>query len=174
MQSLQDTLRCSTHGEIGEVIAITLPYMPLPTEAPIRTRIFYFWFTSDVFLNRPVLSNQDSYVPFLQRSLQAKVLPERTTYRAWGVPWIVPSSVSSRILRSDVLSRAQTSGTPKKGMLRNPQRRILEQGRPALLHWVKRKESTGLWSSATKAWESSRSCHRTSNNQPLFTSLEIP
>ncbi len=31
-----------------------------------------------------------------------------------------------------------------------------------------------MWLSAKSAWELFRSCHRTSANQPLFTSLEIP
>ncbi len=36
-----------------------------------------------------------------------------TNLCAWGVPWRVPSSVSSRILHSDVLFWYQTSRTPK-------------------------------------------------------------
>jgi hypothetical protein len=40
----------------------------------------FFWFTSDAFLKRPILSFQDSYVKFLLGGLQAKVVLERTTY----------------------------------------------------------------------------------------------
>jgi hypothetical protein len=39
----------------------------------------FFWFTSDAFLKRHVLSFQDSYVKFLQGDLRAKVVPEGTT-----------------------------------------------------------------------------------------------
>jgi hypothetical protein len=128
---------------------------------------------------------------------------ERTTYHAWEVPQRVPSSVSSRILRSDVASWAWTSRTPKihctsrqLGMtaaqrftslgtdfemhaiwqvyVEEPAAKVFVAGRPTLSNWPKHKESTGTWSSAMTAWESSRSCHRTSDNQSLSTNLEIP
>ncbi len=97
---------------LGAVITKTTPYKQIPLDAPTRTRKF-FWFTSEVFLWRPVSSYWDSYVHFLRGGLQAKVVPERTTYPAWGVPRWVPSSVSSRILHSDVKSWARPSGTLK-------------------------------------------------------------
>jgi hypothetical protein len=60
------------------------------------------------------------------------------------------------------------------GYVEEPTAKVVVAKRPALLHWAKRKEPTGTWSSVKSAWESPRSCHRTSNNQPLFMSLEIP
>ncbi len=86
----------------------------------------FFWFTSDAFLKRPILSFQDSYVKFLPWGLHAKVVPERTTYSVtWGVLWRVTSSVSASRLRSDMLSWAKLHSNPedqddrKKGMLSN-------------------------------------------------------
>ncbi len=101
------------------------PYMQLPTDAPTRARIF-FWFTSDVFLKSSVSSYQDSYVKFLLVCLQAKVVPERTTYCVtWGVVRRVPSSISASRLYSDALSWAKRLRNPEdqddreKGMLSN-------------------------------------------------------
>ncbi len=65
----------------------------------------FFWFTSDAFLKRPILSFWDSYMRFLPGVLQARVVPERTTYCVtWRVPQRVPSSVSASRLRSDASS----------------------------------------------------------------------
>jgi hypothetical protein len=50
---------------LGDIITKTRPYTQLPLDTPTRTRNFS-WFTSDVFLKRPILSYQDSYVHFLQ------------------------------------------------------------------------------------------------------------
>ncbi len=97
---------------LGDVITKTIPYTQLPLDAPARTRNFS-WFTSDVFLRRPILSYWDSYVHFLWGGLRVKMLQEKTTYHAWRVLWQVPSSVSSRILCSDLASQAGTSGNPK-------------------------------------------------------------
>ncbi len=36
-----------------------------------------FWFTSDMFLKRPISSNQDSYVFYIWGSLQAKAVPRK-------------------------------------------------------------------------------------------------
>ncbi len=102
--------------------------MWLPTDAPTRAR-FYFWFTSDAFLKRPISSFWDSYVKFLQGGLQVKVVLERTTYYViWGVPQIVPSSVSSSRLSPDASSWAKSLRNPedqddhKKGTLSNQPR----------------------------------------------------
>ncbi len=74
----------------------------------------YSWFMSDEFIKRPVLSYQDSYVHSLQGGLQAKVVPERTTYHVtWGVPRRVPLSVSSSILCSVASSWEKASETLK-------------------------------------------------------------
>ncbi len=79
---------------LGDIIARTLPYMQLPTGTPTRTR--FFWFTSDVFLKRPISSKWDSSVLFLQGSSLAKAVSERTTFCAWGVLQRESSIVSSR------------------------------------------------------------------------------
>ncbi len=64
-----------------------------------------FWFTSDAFLKRPILSFRDSYAEFLPGGLQAKVVPKKPTYHVtWGVPQRVPSSVSASRLCSDASS----------------------------------------------------------------------
>ncbi len=97
---------------VGDIIAKAMPYKHIPLAAPTRTRKFS-WFTSDEYLKRSVLSYQDSYVKFLQGDLQAKVIPERTTYCAWRDPQQVPSSITSRNLRSDMASGAQPSKISK-------------------------------------------------------------
>ncbi len=75
----------------------------------------FFWFTSDAILKRHVLSFQDSYVKFLQGDLQAKVIPERTTYCVtWGVPRRVPSSVSASRLHSDLSSWEKSLSNPEE------------------------------------------------------------
>jgi hypothetical protein len=61
-----------------------------------------------------------------------------------------------------------------QGYVEEPAAKDFVQGRPTLLQWAKHEELTGMWSSVKSAWELSRNCHRTSNNQPLFTSLDIP
>ncbi len=86
-----------------------------------------FWFTSDAFLKRHILSFWDSYMKILSGDLRAKVVPERTTYCiTWGViPRRVPSSVSTSRLRSDSLSWEKSPRNPeeqedhKKGTLSN-------------------------------------------------------
>ncbi len=123
--SLQDALCCSTHLSIRwhhrKILRPMRNFLQMHLQEPDL-----FWFTSDVFLKRPILSYQDSYVKFLRGGLRAKVVVERTTYRVtWGVPWRVPSSVSASRLRSDALSRAKCLMIPedqddrKKGMLSN-------------------------------------------------------
>ncbi len=74
----------------------------------------FFWFTSDAFLKRHISSFWDSYMKFPREDLQAKVVPERTTYCVtWGVLQRVSSSVSASRLRSNL-------STQKKS-LRNPE-----------------------------------------------------
>ncbi len=73
-----------------------------------------FWFTSDAFLKRHVLSFQDSYVKLLPGGLQAKVVPERITYRVtWRVLQRVPLSISASRLRSDASSWENNLRNPK-------------------------------------------------------------
>ncbi len=90
------------------------PYARLPTDAPTRARTF-FWFTSDTFLKRHVSSFWDSYVKFIQEDLQAKVVPERTTYCiTWGVLLWVPSSVSTSRLCSYLSSWEKSLRNPEE------------------------------------------------------------
>ncbi len=104
---------------------------------------FFFWFTSNAFLKRPVLSFWDSYVKFLPGGLRAKVVPERTTYRiTWGVLQRVPSSVSASRLCSEALSWAkhlrnlEDQDDCKKGTL-SDQPRLMRITPTALLgSWV--------------------------------------
>ncbi len=60
--------------ETGDVIARASLYTQLPTYAPTRTRI-YFWFTSNAFLQRPVLSKHWLLRPFSTRKPHAKAVP---------------------------------------------------------------------------------------------------
>jgi hypothetical protein len=62
--------------EIGDVIARTPLYMQLSTDAPTRTRIF-FWFTSNAFLKRPVLVNWRLLRPFSMKKPHAKAVPRK-------------------------------------------------------------------------------------------------
>ncbi len=103
----------------------------------------FFWFTSDKFLKRHVSSYQDSYVKFLRGDLQAKVVPERTTYRiTWWVPQRVPSSVSASRLCSDALSWAKRLRNFKdqddreKGMLSDQPRLTCVTPTALLASWV--------------------------------------
>ncbi len=86
----------------------------------------FFWFTSDAFLKRHVLSFQDSYLKSLWGDLRAKVVLERTTYCVtWGVVRRVPSSISASRLCSDLSSWKKSLRNPeeqegrKKGTLSN-------------------------------------------------------
>ena len=63
---------------LGDIITNSMPYARLPTDTPTKARIS-FWFTSDAFCKRPILSYRDSYVKFLIGDLRAKVVPKRTT-----------------------------------------------------------------------------------------------
>jgi hypothetical protein len=121
---------------------------------------------SDAFLKRPASLKYWLLCPFSTRKSQAKAVPRKDYFTRLRSPAKSTSCVSAWILCSDVMSWAQTS--------RNLLQRILKQGRPALLYWANQEESNGMRSSAKSAWELPRSCHRTSNNQPYFTSLEIP
>jgi hypothetical protein len=206
-----------------------MPNAQLPTDAPTRAR-FFFWFTSDEFLKRPVSSYRNSYEKFLWGDLWAKVVPERTTYRVpWGVTWRVPSSVPTSRLCSDLSSWEKSLRNPEeqedheKGTLSNqPQltratptaallgswvlqpiegmtslgtdfeKRAKWLGLVTRVHWGTRcegfcsKEGPHYWMEQSarnhlerdqvrRAPETlSRSCRQTSNNKPLFASLEIP
>ncbi len=128
---------------LGDAIAKFYAQCATSYRRTYKSQIFFFWFTSDKFLKRPVLSYRDSYEKFLQGDLQAKVVPERTTYCVtWGVPRRVPSSVSTSRLRSDSLSWEKSLRNPeeqedrKKGTLSN-QPRLMHVTPTALLgSWV--------------------------------------
>ena len=86
-EALSLSLRCSTLRVLGDVIARTLPYAQLPTDAP-TTRISIYssqvtW--NDLLSERHILS-----IKILRslptRKSSKKAVPERTTLRAWGVP----------------------------------------------------------------------------------------
>ncbi len=103
----------------------------------------FFWFTSDKFLKRPVLSYWDSYKKFLWGDLRVKVVPERSTYCiTWGVPRRVPSSVSTSRLCSDSLSWEKSLRNPeeqedcKKGTLSNQPRLTCVTPTVLLGSWV--------------------------------------
>ncbi len=127
-----------------------------PTRNFLRTHLQepdFFWFTSDAFLKRHVLSFWDSYVKFLQGDLRAKVVPERTTYRIiWGVPQRVPSSVSASRLRSGSssweknLRNLEELEDRKKGTLSN-QPWLTRVTPTALLgSWVLHDSRSKVWS----------------------------
>ncbi len=77
--SLQDDLRCSTHLSIRwhhlKILRPTRNFLQTHLQEPE-----IFWFVSDAFLKRHILSFQDSYVKFLRGDLRAKVVPEMTNY----------------------------------------------------------------------------------------------
>ncbi len=219
---LQDALRCSTRESISWHHRKKHTLFVTSFRFTYKNQNFS-WFTSDVFLWRTVSSYQDSYVPFLRGGLQAKVVPERTTYCAWRVPQRVPLSVSSRVLRSDVASWAHTSGTPKIKLTTSKDAEWSSPTHVHHSHCTSRQLRTKanqrydipwdwLWEACPLArvrWGTccngfcskeglhyhieqsarnqlerdqeqralgklSRSCQKTSNNQPWFTSLEIP
>ncbi len=126
----------------------------------------FFWFTSDVFLKRNVSSTQDSYVLHIQGSQVAKAVPRKDYFTRLRSPAKSTSSVSAWILRMMWCHEHKPQGTCCKGF-------CSKEG-PHYCIERKLEESNRTWSSAKSTWESSRNCHRTSNNQPLFTSLEIP
>ncbi len=63
--------------EQGDVITRTLPYARLPSDAPTRTR--FFWFTSNAFLKRPIPLKNWLLGPFSTRKPHAKAYRKRTT-----------------------------------------------------------------------------------------------
>ncbi len=98
---------------LGDVIAKFSALRRTSYRCTYKSQIF-FWFTSNKFLKRPVLSFQDSYVKFLPGGLQAKVVPERTTYCITsGVPQRVPSSVSASNSALTRCHEQNASGTLK-------------------------------------------------------------
>ncbi len=142
--SLQDALHCSTHLNIRwrhrKILRPTRNFLQTHLQ---EQELYIFWFTSDKFPKRPVLSYRDSYEKFLWGDLQAKVLPGRTTYCVtWGVPWRVPSSVSTSRLRSDSSSWEKSHRNPeeqedhKKGTLSNQPRLTCVTPTALLGSWV--------------------------------------
>ncbi len=209
---------------LGDVIAKFYALCTISNRRTYKSQNF-FWFTSDAFRKRHILSFWDSYVKFLQGDLRAKVVPERATYRiTWGVLQRVPSSISTSRLRSDSPSWEKSLRNPEEQEDRK--KRDVEQSAPTQVHhthctsrqlgttanrrydvprdWLQEafqmarvrwgtrckgfcsEEGPHYWidQSARNQLEcdqvrrapekSSSSCHQTSNNQPLFTSLEIP
>ncbi len=144
--------------EIGDVIGRTPPYAWLATDASTSTRIS-FWFTSDIFLKRLVLSNQDSYIPFLRGSLQAKVNQK-------GLLIVLEESHEEYLQLSLQWYSALSCSHEHKP--HKPQRRVRWGACYERFH-----SKEGLHFCIEQSARN-RSCHRTSNNQPLFTSLEIP
>ncbi len=80
--------------ETGDVIARTLLYARLPTDAPTRTR--FFWFTSNAFLTRPILLKYWLLHPFSTRKPHAKAVQSKDYFmhmrtlivvRRYDVPW---------------------------------------------------------------------------------------
>ncbi len=210
--SLQDALYCSTQLSIRwhhcKILRPTCNFLQKHLQEPE-----FFWFTSDVFLKRPVLSYRDSYVKFLRGGLQAKVVPESTPYRTWGVPQRVPSSVSASRLRSGTSSwwpqergaeqsapthachthcTSRQLGTTANQRCDIPWDWLWDACQMARVRWGTRcegfrckggphyqiEQSARNPLEPKQVWRAlgvlSRSCHQTSNNQPLFTSLEIP
>ncbi len=112
--SLRDNLRCSTHVNIRWRHRKLYALRATSYRCTYESQIFFFWFTSDVFLKRPILSFWDSYVEFLRGDLQAKVVPE-TDYlsRFLRSPAKSISSVSASRLCSDSLSWKRASWTQK-------------------------------------------------------------
>ncbi len=111
--SLQDFPCCSTLRVLGDAIARTLPYAQLPMDAPTSIYSSQVSCHNLPFQETRLVNSRLLHTPW---GSLAKAVPERTTLSGWGVPQRVPSSVSSRILRSDVVSCAQTSRTPKVKM----------------------------------------------------------
>ncbi len=127
---------------LGDVITKFYALRATSSRRTYKSQIF-FWFTSDAFLKRQVLSFQDSYGKFLWGDLQATVVPERTNYCVtWGVLQRVSLSVSTIRLCSDSSSREKSLSNPeeqedrKKGTLSN-QPRLTRVTPTALLgSWV--------------------------------------
>jgi hypothetical protein len=63
--------------EIGDVITRTPPYAQPPTYAPTKTKFCFDLQVTDVFPKRPVSSIRDSYILYIQGSLQAKAVPRK-------------------------------------------------------------------------------------------------
>jgi hypothetical protein len=61
--------------ETGDIIARTPLYVQHPTYAPTRRK--FFWFTSNAFLQRPVLSKYWLLHPFSTRKPHAKAVPSK-------------------------------------------------------------------------------------------------
>ncbi len=124
--SLWDAQCCSIRVSIRwrhlEILRPTRNFLKMHLQEPE-----FFWFTSDVFLKRPVTSYQDSYVKFLPGGLQVKVVLERTTYHVtWGVPQRVPSICKQTLLWCIVMS--ETPQEPWRS--RWPWERDIEQSAP--------------------------------------------
>jgi hypothetical protein len=66
--------------ETGDVFARTPLYAGVPTDAPTRTRIL-FWFTSNAFLKRLVSSKYWLLCPFFTRKPHAKAVPSKDYFR---------------------------------------------------------------------------------------------
>ncbi len=145
--------------ETGDVIARTLLYVQLPTYAPTITR-FFFWFTSNAFLQRPVLSKYWLLRPFSTRKPYAKAVPSKDYFMhlrtlknvrkgCWVIGpnyrvshprhfWAIGDNSCSKIWCPSGLTLIRMPYD--RGTLRIPLQRILYQGKPTLLLWAKREE----------------------------------
>ncbi len=139
--SLQDVLRCSIRESIRWRHPKTYALQANSFGRTYKNQKFFLvheWHVSQethLIISRLLRE-------FLWGDLRVKVVPERTTtYCAWGVPWQVPSSDSSRILCADVLSWVQTSRTPKivVGLLAPSQRYSTIEEEEACRLWPEKK-----------------------------------
>jgi hypothetical protein len=81
--------------ETGDVIARAPLYAQLPSDTHTRTR-FYFWFTSNAFLKRPISLKYWLLRPFSTRKPHAKAVPSKDYFthmktliiaQRYDVPW---------------------------------------------------------------------------------------
>jgi hypothetical protein len=85
--SLFETPYITAHvREIGDVVARTLPYTQLPTDAPTRTRCCFGSQVSDMFMKRPLSLIRDSYMLYIQESLQTKAVPRKDHFTCLRSP----------------------------------------------------------------------------------------
>jgi hypothetical protein len=157
--------------ETGDVIVRTLLYAQLPTDAPTRARIL-FWFTCNAFLKRPVLLQYWLQCAFSMRKPHAKAVPRkdffthlRTLKNMRKGRWVISPNyrITSTALLcrwgSQLLKDKMSLGTDFEMHAR--WQKYVED--PAVKDFVARKTCTIALSEAQGTQQST-----------LFTSLEIP
>ncbi len=87
MLSLQDSPRSSTHEGVPRWRHHKFYALRATSyRCTYKSRKFFFWFTSDAFRKRPILSYQDSYVNSYEEIYERRWYQKRTTYCIyWGV-----------------------------------------------------------------------------------------